>query len=104
MVFPVLIFPFWHLAKGERKKKKSKQNQLFFLISTIVFYLFYSLVLRRGNFNIFFSLFLNKIDVYNSMLYGKHGEAKNKIEGREKVVSSQSCKWNDMKYNVFHFV
>lgn len=100
MVFPVLIFPFWHLAKGE----KSKQNQLlFFLISTIALYLFYSLVLRRGNY-FFFCLFLNKIDVYNSILHGKLGEAKNKIEGREKVVSSQPCKWNDMKYDVFYFV
>lgn len=47
MDFPVLIFPFWHFAKG----KKSKQNQPLFLISAIVLYLFYSLVLRSGNFN-----------------------------------------------------
>lgn len=77
MGFPVLIFPFWHFAKGE---KKSKQTQLLFLISVIVLYLFYSLVLRRGNFNEFFSL-INKNNVYASILYGKPGKPKIRLMG-----------------------
>lgn len=94
MGFPVLISPFWHFAKG----KKSKQKQALFLISAIVLYFFYSLVPRRGNFNYFF-LFFNKINVYNSILYGKPREAKNKTEGRVKVDgSSRACKWNEMNF------
>lgn len=90
MGFPVLSFLFGTLLR----QKKSKQNQLLFLISAIVLYLFYSLVLRTANLNFFFFL-INKNNVRRSILYGKLQEAKNKTDERVKVdIISRACKWN----------